>query len=146
MKLVQQGLLAIALVLSYTGVVQAADAEVDKATVIITWKMPTTDCKGVAIPDGELIQLELFVSDKSIPGSGTQPCVGGDAALPNGLVAPLQVDLSKDSYEFKLPAGQHYARMRVRGKEGGWSTLSNQLSFTVVIRVRPNRVRISLGS
>lgn len=106
-------------------------------TVTISWTNPTVRCDGAAIDAAELAGIEIYIDTSPIPG----PAEGEDTCTtpydaPAGFT-PVAAQASDSSTTTDLePGATYYFRARVSDTEGQWSSLNQQVEFTVPARLQ----------
>lgn len=98
--------------------------------VTVSWELPTLDCNDNPIVAGDIGQVEIYVSESSIPAQDERCSTTPDPA-PAGFT-PIEVPAGNTSISFDLAPGKTYfLRARVAGPGGVWSNLSTQASALV---------------
>ena len=102
------------------------------ATLTISYQMPTQYCDGTALPLADITDLEIYISEATIPAAdvscGTP--VDDPPQGPGVVVTPADPTLNQVDLDV-APGLTYFIRARVRDVNGEWSNLSNQVQRAV---------------
>ena len=115
---------------------------------IITWEIPTTDCDGVPLAQGDFVEFELIYSTSPMPmpSDSAGPCdATPDPEAPSGALT-VSVPVTETSKVLNMQPGETYFfRARVSAYvNGNWSSWTAEISKTIPYG-RPDKFIIADG-
>lgn len=101
------------------------------ATFTVSYQLPTQNCDGTAIGAGEITDLEIYISESTIPAADLPCAADGDPVDdppqgPGVIVTPADPTLNQIDLDVQ-PGITYFLRARVRNTAGEWSMLSAQV-------------------
>jgi len=98
---------------------------------------PTTDCDGNQVFADKFGVMEVYISDRTMPGSDLVCSAVNDPELPGEFVSVVRVPPTDIITLELVPGKTYYLRFRFQGPGNIWTNLSKELVYFVpYIQVR----------